>query len=63
MKKNNLTVYIEKFFSELQISSDNEGSRQKDFFTQAILSFLTDETKDTAFDVYNVFFWFIPYRT
>jgi hypothetical protein len=56
MKKNNLEGYIEKFFSKMQVASDGNAPRQKEFLKQSVLSFLADETKSTAFDVYNVFF-------
>ena len=52
---NNLTKYIKKFFSELQIDRDKE-SILKESMEQSMLCFLVDETKDTAFDVYKIFF-------
>lgn len=52
MQKSNIEEYVSKFFSELQISSDNN----KEALEQSILAFLADETKDTAFDVYKIFF-------
>lgn len=56
MKENNLEGYIENFFSKMQVASDGNALRQKEFLKQSVLSFLADETKSTAFDVYNVFF-------
>jgi hypothetical protein len=56
MRDSDLIEYIKNFFSELQISTDNGDSMMKESLEQSILSFLTDETKEKAFDVYNVFF-------
>ncbi|MHB1314523.1 MAG: RyR domain-containing protein [Christensenellales bacterium] len=56
MKESNLTRYISKFFSELQIASDKQGSMLRESLEHSILAFLADETKDTAFDVYKIFF-------
>ena len=56
MKENNLEGYIEKFFSEMPVAPGGNTPGQKEFLKQSILSFLADETKATAFDVYNVFF-------
>jgi hypothetical protein len=55
MKDNHLTEYIQKFFSELRLDSDKQSSK-KEPLEQSILAFLADETKETAFDVYKVFF-------
>jgi len=55
-KEAKFTQYVESFFSELpQLSAAGNGM-SKDYLTQAVLSFLKDETKETAFDVYEVFF-------
>ena len=56
MKDNNLAVYIRKFFSELQMESGKKDAMLKESLEQSILAFLNDETKDTAFDVYEIFF-------
>lgn len=56
MQKSNIEEYVNKFFEELQISSDNNNTAQKEALEQSILAFLADETKDTAFDVYKIFF-------
>ncbi len=56
MEKNNLSGYIEIFFAELQLAAEAYDPNQKEFLMQSILSFLADETKDTAFDVYRIFF-------
>lgn len=56
MKKNSLNNYISQFFSELELAGDSETSSQKEILEQSILAFLTNETKETAFDVYKIFF-------
>ena len=56
MKESNMTEYIKSFFSELQIACDDESSMKKGALEQSIMSFMADETKDTAFDVYRIFF-------
>lgn len=56
MSENNIYLYVKKFFSELEISSDSINLFQKESLEQSILSFLANETKDTAFDVYKIFF-------
>ena len=55
MEKNNIAEYVKEFFNELQVSSDNGSSLQKEALEQSILAFLDNETKDTAFDVYRSF--------
>lgn len=56
MEKNNLTEYIKTYFSEWQNDSEKETFTKKEFLEQSILAFLENETKDTAFDVYKIFF-------
>ncbi len=56
MEKNSLTNYIGEFFGELKLSVDGNASTKRDLLEQCVLAFLTDETKDTAFDVYKLFF-------
>ena len=51
MGQNNIAEYVRTFFSEWQ-----NDSTQKESLEQSILAFLADETKDTAFDVYRIFF-------
>lgn len=54
---NNLRIYIENFFDELEIFEDVEkGHNYKAFLRQAVIEFLNDETKETAFAVYLAFF-------
>ena len=49
--------YIQKFFDELEVYEDlKRGHCYKIYIQQAILAFLDNETKDTAFDVYTAFF-------
>ena len=55
-KDTKFTQYVESFFNELPPFSAAGGGVSKDYLAQAALSFLQDETKETAFDVYEVFF-------
>ena len=55
MQKSNLADYVNHFFDALELSAEN-GSGEKALLAQSILAFLEDETKDTAFDVYKLFF-------
>lgn len=49
--------YVEYFFDELEVFEDIErGHCYKLFMKQAILEFLHNETKETAFAVYRTFF-------
>ncbi len=49
--------YVKNFFSELEVFEDKKrGHCYKIFIEQAILEFLENETKDTAFAVYRTFF-------
>ncbi len=56
MHENHLVTGVKRFFSELQIKSDHPGSMLKESLEQSVLVFLADENKNTAFDVYNIFF-------
>jgi len=56
MQKSKISEYIESFFSELTISYGEDGMSKREYLAQSILAFLNDETKETAFDVYKVFF-------
>ena len=54
---NNLRTYTDLFFDELEIFEDIErGHNYKAFLRQAIIEFLENETKETAFAVYESFF-------
>ena len=49
--------YVELFFDELEVFEDEErGHFYKIFMKQAVLEFLNNETKETAFAVYRTFF-------
>jgi len=56
MQNGKISEYIESFFSELTISYGEDGTTKREYLAQSILAFLNDETKETAFDVYKVFF-------
>jgi hypothetical protein len=54
---NNLRKYINDFFSELEVFEDVSRSHSyKTYMHQAVLEFLENETKETAFAVYRAFF-------
>lgn len=54
---NDMSKYVERFFDELEVFEDIErGHCYKIFMRQAIREFLKNETKETAFSVYRVFF-------
>lgn len=54
---NNLIIYTEKFFNDLELFEDvARGHSYKAFIRQAVQEFLENETKDTAFAVYEAFF-------
>ncbi len=54
---NNLMKYSNLFFDELEVFEDvSRGHSYKIFLRQAILEFLENETKETAFAVYRSFF-------
>lgn len=57
MKVNKLQSYANDFFDNLEVFEDIErGHNYKAYMRQAILEFLDNETKDTAFAVYQTFF-------
>ena len=47
---------VESFFNGLIISAGDNGETKKDYLAQSVYAFLHDETKDTAFQVYDIFF-------
>ncbi len=52
-----MSQYVERFFNDLEVFEDVErGHCYKIFMKQAILEFLDNETKETAFAVYRTFF-------
>ena len=54
---NNLQKYVNHFFDELEVFEDvSRGHCYKVFMRQAVLEFLENETKETAFAVYEAFF-------
>ncbi len=54
---NDMKAYVERFFDELEVYEDLErGHCYKVFMKQAVLEFLSCETKETAFAVYRAFF-------
>ena len=54
---NNLLEYSNQFFDELEVFEDvSRGHSYKSFLRQAIIEFLENETKETAFAVYESFF-------
>jgi hypothetical protein len=54
---NNLPIYINRFFDELEVFEDIERDHSyKAYMRQAVLKFLEGETKETAFAVYEAFF-------
>lgn len=54
---NKLSEYVVQFFDDLDVFEDiQKGHCYKIFMQQAILEFLRNETKDTAFAVYRTFF-------
>lgn len=54
---NNLLEYSNQFFDELEVFEDvSRGHSYKSFLRQAIIEFLENETKETAFTVYESFF-------
>jgi len=53
----NLSPYSNHFFDELEVFEDlYRGHSYKAYLRQAVLEFLEDETKETAFAVYRSFF-------
>ena len=54
---NNLHKYLNHFFDDLEVFEDTtRGHNYKAFIRQAILEFIENETKKTAFAVYEAFF-------
>lgn len=54
---NNIKRYVNDFFKELEIFEDlSQGHNYKAFMHQAMLEFMQNETKETAFAVYKSFF-------
>jgi hypothetical protein len=54
---NNLCAYTNLFFNDLELFEDvARGHSYKAFIQQAVLAFLENETKETAFAVYESFF-------
>ena len=54
---NNLKQYSTRFFQELEVYEDlARGHSYKIYLQQAVLDFLENETKETAFAVYEAFF-------
>lgn len=54
--KETLFSYIETFFDTLIISTGKNPNANKDYLAQSIYTFLDDETKETAYQVYDIFF-------
>lgn len=54
---NHLIKYINRFYDELEVFEDiSRGHSYKAYMHQAILEFLENETKESAFAVYQAFF-------
>ncbi|MEN6315848.1 MAG: RyR domain-containing protein [Clostridiaceae bacterium] len=54
---NNLQIYVNDFFNKLEVFEDvSRGHCYKTFMRQAVLEFLENETKESAFAVYEAFF-------
>ena len=54
---NNLRKYTDRFFDALEVFEDvSRGHNYKAFLRQAVIEFLDNETKETAFAVYDSFF-------
>jgi hypothetical protein len=54
---NNLQKYLSEFFNNLEVFEDvSRGHQYKIFMQQSIIDFLENETKETAFLVYQAFF-------
>ena len=53
----NFIEYTNQFFDELEMFEDlSRGHSYKAYLRQAVIEFLEEETKDTAFEVYRSFF-------
>lgn len=55
MSETKLLRSVEEFFEPLEISTQDTRAA-KDYLAQSVYEFLRDETKDTAFQVYEIFF-------
>ena len=55
MNESKLQKSVEAFFETLEISTERAGAK-KDYLAEAIYAFLQDGSKDTAFQVYDIFF-------
>jgi len=54
---NNLYKYTTRFFDDLEVFEDvSRGHSYKTFLRESVLDFLKNETKETAFAVYEAFF-------
>ena len=56
MKQSTLTKCIETFFQELEISADHGNGSKRDYLAQSVYEFLQSESKESAFQVYEIFF-------
>lgn len=56
MEQSAFIHFVSTFFSDLHISVAGEDTGKKDYLAQAVYAFLQDETKETAFGVYEIFF-------
>ncbi|MBN1776711.1 MAG: hypothetical protein JW811_01185 [Clostridiales bacterium] len=56
MRQDDLVQYIRQFFAELELTAEGSGRETKEMLEQSLIMFLDDETKETAFDVYKLFF-------
>lgn len=55
MSATKLLQSVEAFFDPLEISAEGAHAK-KDYLVQSVFTFLQDETKETAFQVYEIFF-------
>ncbi len=55
MNESKLQRSVEGFFEKLKISA-SDAAGKKDYLSEAVYAFLQDESKDTAFQVYDIFF-------
>ncbi|MCL2114647.1 MAG: RyR domain-containing protein [Methanobrevibacter sp.] len=56
-QNDNLKIYIEKFFDELELYDDKyNGHSYKDYFRLAVLNFLENENDYNASEIYRLFF-------
>jgi hypothetical protein len=54
--KATLLTCVETFFHTLEISTAKHAEAKKDYIAQSVFAFLQDESKETAFQVYEIFF-------